>query len=118
MFFMLNSIRIQNKETEPETKLDFDQLLNGKMRFGAYFKNYVQFVYVLRSEKVLILCISTSMTHPEELTDSAEVFLLLTPLEDGGLSSSASDSFDLSPIMSPGEIPGGAGSGGGRSPLA
>ena len=43
-------------------------------------------------------------THPEEVTDSAEVFLLLTPLEECGLSASSSDSFDLSPIIS-GEIP-------------
>ena len=43
-------------------------------------------------------------THPEDVTDSAEVFLLLTPLEEGGLSASSSDSFDLSPIIS-GEIP-------------
>ena len=44
------------------------------------------------------------MTHPEEFIDSAEVFLLLTPLEHG--LSSSSDSFDLSPIISA-EIPGG-----------
>ena len=46
----------------------------------------------------------SQITHPEEVTDSAEVFLLLTPLEDVGLSSSDSDSFDLSPIIS-GRIP-------------
>ena len=45
----------------------------------------------------------SQITHPEEVTDSAEVFLLLAPLEEGGLSSS-SDSFDLSPIIS-GRIP-------------